>query len=441
MSPPATIFALSSGAGPAGVAVIRISGPEAGPVLERLSGRLPKPRVATLTRLADLDLGLALWFPGPASFTGEDVAELHVHGGRAVIAGLLARLGAQPECRLAEPGEFTRRAFDHGKLDLTAAEGLADLINAETEAQARQALRQMRGALAGLYEGWRKRLIAALALLEADIDFAEEGLPEDIADRAMLEVVELAGEIARHLADDRRGERLRDGLSLVILGPPNAGKSSLLNWLARRDAAIVSAVAGTTRDVIEVHLDLGGYPVVVADTAGLRESADVVECEGVRRALARAGDADLKLVLLDASSMPPDAVTRAQMTGEVVVAVNKIDLVDGRAPRTLALEGNDGAPLPISLRTGQGLEDLLKTLTARVAALLRPSEAPALTRLRHREALQACSESLTRAAHAAAPELRAEDIRLAARAIGRITGRFDVEDVLDVIFREFCIGK
>jgi tRNA modification GTPase len=447
-----TIFALSSGPGPAGVAVIRLSGPHAGSVLDRLMGKRPKAREATHARFADLDEGLALWFPGPRSFTGEDVAELHLHGGRAVVSAMLARLAAEPGCRLAEPGEFTRRAFDHGKLDLTAAEGLADLIAAETETQRRQALRQMQGALGEVYEGWRGRLIGALALVEADIDFADEDLPPAIVAQAMRDVEALQAEMAAHLADQRRGERLRDGLSVVILGPPNAGKSSLLNWLARRDAAIVSATAGTTRDVIELHLDLGGFPVVLADTAGLRESADAIETEGIRRALARAQQADLKLILLDAT-IAPDAVTTAQIDDQAVVVVNKIDLLPGRgggreAESPLPLRGrvrvggrSGPDALPISVKTGEGLDKLLSALTTRVATALQPGESPALTRLRHRQALEDCVGALVRARAATAPELRAEDLRLAARALGRITGRVDVEDVLDVIFRDFCIGK
>jgi tRNA modification GTPase len=447
-----TIFALSSGPGPAGVAVIRLSGPQAGPALDRLIGRRPAPRVATLARFADIDVGLALWFPGPASFTGEDVTELHVHGGRAVIAALLARLADMPGCRPAEPGAFTRRAFDHGKLDLTAAEGLADLIAADTEAQRRQALRQTQGALAALYEDWRGRLIGILALLEADIDFGDEDLPGEVVNRAMQDVVGLRVEITQHLGN-QRGERLRDGFSVVILGPPNAGKSSLLNWLARRDAAIVSATAGTTRDVIEVHLDLNGYPVVVADTAGLRQSADAIESEGVRRALARAAQADLKLIVLDATNITPEPILSAEIGAESLVVVNKVDLVDAAAPPTPnlppPLRGRAGVgaaaaglqPLSISCKTGQGLDALLDQLAQRVSGALQPGEAPALTRLRHRQALEECAAALARAEAMREPELRAEDIRLATRALGRITGRVDVEDVLDRIFREFCIGK
>lgn len=446
----ATIFAPATAAGRAGVAVVRISGPQAGPALERLTGKpLPTPRRATRARLRGppdgqvLDDGLVLWFPGPASFTGEDVAELQVHGGRAVVTAILEALGSLPGLRPAEAGEFTRRAFDRGKLDLTAAEGLADLVDAETEAQRRQALRQLEGALAALYEGWRERLLQVLAHAEAEIDFPDEGLPDGLAATIGPAVRALAGEIDRHLDDGRRGERLREGLAMAILGPPNAGKSSLLNWLAGRDAAIVAATAGTTRDVIEVRLDLGGFPVLVADTAGLRdlaapEGADAVEEEGIRRALARAESADLKLVVLDAtagSEVAPEIV--ALIDAQALVVVNKTDL----GPSTVGLALGAARSYPVSVRTGAGLDALLADLTERVAAGLDPGAAPALTRARHRAALGECRESLDRALVAGLPELAAEDLRLAARALGRITGRVGVEEVLDRLFAEFCIGK
>lgn len=435
-----TIFALASGAGRAGVAVIRVSGPQAGQMLDRLTGReRPPARRATRVRLRRaagevLDDGLALWFPAPHSFTGEDVAELHVHGGRAVIAALgeaLAGLGARP----AEPGEFTRRAFDNGKMDLTAAEGLADLVAAETAAQRRQALRQMDGALARLYDDWRGRLVRAQAHFEAAIDFADEDLPPDIEEGVRGALGGLADAIARHLADGHRGERLRDGVEVAIVGAPNVGKSSLLNRLARREAAIVSATAGTTRDVLEVHLDLGGYPVILADTAGLRAAAEDVEAEGIRRARARAARADLRLAVFDATAGGPDAETRALLDADTVVVMNKADL---GAP---ALDRLDGRPvLGVSARTGEGMETLLATLEAEVARRFGEG-GPAPSRLRHRVALEEAEGAIRRALATGQAELAAEDLRLAARAIGRITGRVDVEDLLDVIFRDFCIGK
>jgi len=441
---PATIFAPATPAGRSGVAIIRVSGPEAGRALQALTGRpLPQPRVAKRAKFINLraqgetlDDGLALWFPGPASFTGEDMAELQVHGGPAVIAAIteaLLALGLKP----AEPGAFTRRAFDHGKLDLTEVEGLADLIAAETEAQRRQALRQLEGALGARIEAWRGGLLGALAHIEAAIDFPEEDLPAGLVESVDAAMGIVADEIRRALDDDRQGERLREGLSVVILGAPNAGKSSLMNALARRDVAIVSEEAGTTRDVIELHLDLGGYPVLLADTAGLRESGNAIENEGVRRALDRAARADLKLIVIDGAVWPviPEAI-RGQIDAAAVLVLNKADLLP--APLQ-ALSGHQ--LIAVSALTGAGIGDLLKALGIRAGALLAAGDQPALTRARHREALRECRELLGRGLAVATVELKAEELRLAVRALGRITGRVDVEDLLDLIFGEFCIGK
>jgi tRNA modification GTPase len=449
-----TIFALSTPPGRAGIGVVRLSGPAAGAVLEALTGApRPVPRVAHLRRLADpdsraeLDRALVLWFAGPASYTGEDMAELHLHGGRSVVAAVVGALSRRPELRPADPGEFTRRAFDNGKLDLSEVEGLADLIDAETEAQRRQALRQMTGELSRLTEAWRRRLLSGLAHLEAAIDFPEEDLPESLLDDARTEAAELGGEIGRYLADRGRGERLRDGLQIAIVGPPNSGKSSLLNALARRDVAIVSELAGTTRDVIEVHLDLGGYPVTLADTAGLRSLAesggDTVEREGMRRARGRAAAADLKLAVFDVTKWPnlePEAL--AVVDRDTLAVLNKIDLgpeiPDQPGPAAL----RDRPRFAISACTGQGLDRLLEEIERRVVESLGVAgAAPLVTRARHRKALEDCRAALERVAAAALPELAAEDLRLAARALGRIAGRVDVEEVLDVIFRDFCIGK
>ncbi|MBB4264537.1 tRNA uridine-5-carboxymethylaminomethyl(34) synthesis GTPase MnmE [Roseospira visakhapatnamensis] len=439
-----TLFALSTAPGRAGVAVVRVSGPGAGPALLALTGReaLPAPRRATRTVIRDpatgetLDDGLVLWFPGPASFTGDDVVELHGHGGRAVTRAILDALAARPGLAPAEPGAFTRRAFEAGKLDLTAVEGLADLIDAETRAQHRQARRQMDGALARLTEGWRDRLVRLLAHLEATLDFSDEDLPEALlADQASA-VESLRAEIDACLADDRRGERLRDGVHVAVLGPPNVGKSSLVNTLARREAAIVSAEAGTTRDVLEVHLDLGGVPVVLADTAGLRETGDLVEREGVRRARARAEAADLRLLLLDGTIDAPLDETLATLAADpdTLVIHTKADLWSRRP---------DGVSLPLSLVTGAGFDAVMTAVAGRVQALAELGAGPPspLTRARHRQALAETREALARAAEAPLPELVAEDLRLALRALGRITGRVDVEDLLDVIFGDFCIGK
>lgn len=433
-----TIYAPATAPGRAAIAITRLTGPASGPALRALVGKLPPPRHARHVRVRDpdsgepLDDGLALWFPGPRSATGEDVAELHLHGSRAVLAAVMAVLRRRG-LRLAEPGEFTRRAFLNGKLDLTQAEAVADLAAAETEAQRRQALRQLDGALGELYRGWGDRLLRLLAHLEAAIDFPDEDLPPEIEARVMADTADLAGEIERHLVDGNRGERLRDGIAVAIVGPPNAGKSSLLNQLARREAAITSPIAGTTRDVIEVAIDLAGYPVVLADTAGLRDSADIIEQEGLRRALARAESAELRLFVFDAGR-PEDAARAAAWPGpDTLLVANKIDLSGNR--RFLPRDA-----LAVSALTGQGIGDLIAALAARIAETYDVA-APVLTRARHREALEAAADALRRSLAAGLPELRAEDLRLAWRSLGHITGRVDVEDLLDVIFADFCLGK
>ncbi len=393
-------------------------------------------------RLADvsgetIDDGLALWFPGPASFTGEDVVELHLHGGRAVAAAVTAALLAL-DLRPAEPGEFTRRAFEAGKLDLTQAEAMADLVAAETAAQRRQALRQMDGALMRLYDDWRGSLLRSQAHIEAEIDFSDEDLPVGLGAEARQRLTELADAMASHLADGRRGEYLRDGLSVAILGAPNVGKSSLLNRIAGRDAAIVSATAGTTRDIIEVHLDLAGYPVVLADTAGLREATEAVEEEGIRRARARAESADISLVVFDAGELPRlDEAGLALLGNRAIAVLNKLDLA--RAPLPPVISGRPA--FAVSAASGTGMDALLAELESRAIAVLEGGGAPVLTRARHRLAVEEAEAALRRSLNAGLPELAAEDVRVAARALGRITGRVDVEQMLDLIFREFCIGK
>ena len=447
MSGADTIFALSSGAGAAGVAVVRLSGAGAGQALKSLAGRLPSPRRAALARLSDpssgapLDRALALWFPAPASFTGEDVAELHCHGGRAVIDGVLGALGRLPGLRLAEPGEFSRRAFVNGKLDLTAAEGLADLVAAETAAQARQALRQLDGALGALYEGWRGRLVGALAFVEAALDFADEELPPDTLDRARGDAAAVAREVAAHLADGGRGERLRAGAEVAVVGPPNVGKSSLVNRLAKRDAAIVSATPGTTRDVVEVRLDLGGLPVTVADTAGLRAAPDAVEREGVRRAERRARTADRVVAVADATGGAAAAAAAVRPGGAGIVALNKCDLLDAGAAAALPARVGAWPAVAVSCLTGAGIDELTAALAADLGAIAGAGDGPPLTRARHRNALEGCASALRRFACASEPELAAEELRDAVRALGRITGRAGVEDVLDAVFAGFCIGK
>ena len=440
-----TIFALSSGAGRAAIAVVRVSGPAARDALVRIGGEpLPPPRLATLRRFRDpgsgetIDQGLALWFPAPASTTGEDVAEFHFHGGLAVIAALVDALAALPGLRPAEPGEFTRRAFEAGRLDLTEAEGIADLVAAETEAQRRQALAQMDGGLHRLYDGWRERLMALRANVEAAIDFSDQELGDDPLAAAAPGLAALEAEIAAHLDDSRRGERLREGFCIAIVGAPNAGKSSLLNRLAGRDAAIVSTRAGTTRDVVEVRMDLAGWPVTLADTAGLRESRDEIESEGVRRALARAASADLSMVVFDGAHWPEAAPQSLAVLGSDALAVlNKTDLLPDPPPVAIG----DNPTLGVSCLTGAGIEALLETLAAEIALRYQPGAAPALTRARHRQAVVECRDALARAMAGPADERLAEELRLAAHALGRITGRVDVEAVLDLIFRDFCIGK
>jgi len=438
-----TIFALASAAGRAGIAVIRLSGSHTKTALTRMGCILPPARKAARTRFIDpssrevLDDGLLLWFPAPHSFTGEDVAELHVHGGRAVIDSILTALSSIEGLRPAEPGEFTRRAFANDKMDLTQAEALADLVDAETRAQAKQALRQMGGALKELYDDWRHGLVQALAHLEAVIDFPDEDLPPAVADKVWGEVGELQQRIEKHLDDGGRGERIREGLTVAIIGPPNAGKSSLLNTLARREAAIVSAIPGTTRDVIEVHMNLGGYAVMLADTAGLREAGDLIEDEGIRRARMRAAVADLKIAVFDGATHPArDAATAALVDADTLVVVNKADLISN-SPTSV----QSGAGQFISVKTGAGLEAFVAELQRRICSKADSGAAMPLTRARHRKALEECVDALARARAASLPELAAEDLRLAARALGRLTGRVEVEEILDVVFRDFCIGK
>jgi tRNA modification GTPase len=447
-----TIFALSSARGRAGVAVIRLSGEmTANSVKLLINNELPKEREAALKwiynpRTAErLDKGLILWFPAPHSFTGEDVAELQIHGGKAVVDAVLAALGSLPGLRPAEPGEFARRAFDNGRMDLTEVEGLADLVNAETEGQRRQALRQMEGALGDLYEGWRAELIEYLALHEAAIDFADEDLPDDLTRGMGDKISGLVMAIEAHLQDGWRGERLRDGFKIAILGAPNAGKSTLLNALARREAAIVSEEAGTTRDVIEVHLDLNGFAVIVADTAGIREEGGNVEREGMRRALKSAEMADLKIILVDGRVWPEmDDGIKALIDETSLLVVNKTDLTKLTPSTSRGSWQNALGLWFLSAKTGDGLAFFLRDLGDIIKASLevKQTDMPRMTRERHRQALNQALSHLQRYLQEAGDiEMKAEDIRLAARSLGRITGRVDVEDVLDVIFSEFCIGK
>jgi len=430
-----TLFALASAPGRAAIAVWRLSGPDTAAALQSLTGGdLPAPRRAVVRTLSDpgtgeaIDQAIVLWFPGPGSFTGEDSAEIHSHGGRAVAEAIAGTLGRLPGLRPAEPGEFSRRAFLNGKLDLTEAEAIADLAAAETEAQRRQALAQAGGGLSALYDGWRAALISLRAHLEADIEFPDEDIGDPVT-QLSGQIAGLRVEIAAHLADARRGERLRDGLTVAIVGAPNAGKSSLVNALARREVAIVSPEAGTTRDAIEVHLDLDGYPVIAVDTAGLRAAAGRIEAEGIARARLRAESADLVLALF-AADADPDAETLALLDDRAIVVTSKADL--GVVSKR---------PLAVSTKTGAGLDTLVQALSARVAALLADRGTPPPTRARHREALTRCLCALDAAETAPLPELAAEELRRAGDELGRITGRIDIEDMLDAVFRDFCIGK
>jgi tRNA modification GTPase len=381
-----------------------------------------------------IDDAVVLWFPGPASATGEDVAEFHVHGGRAVLASLFASLSTIQNLRAAEPGEFTRRAFENGKLDLTEAEGLDDLIHADTDRQRRQALRQLNGMLGDRARNWRAAIIEASALIEAGIDFSDEGdVPAELIAPALTKVKVLLAEIKDVLAGQGRAERLRDGLVVAIAGPPNVGKSTLINQLARREVAIVSPHAGTTRDVIEVQLDLDGYPVTVIDTAGIRETDDPVEQEGVRRAWARAAEADLVLWLADADS----GMIGPQGDAPVWLVRNKIDLVGSGRDAVAARE------FRISAKRGDGLSELINALVGFAQEFFGTSEGGLITRERQRKLLGDTAAALERSLVAIerGEELAAEDLRAAATSLGRLLGRVDVEDILDVIFREFCIGK
>ncbi|XP_053150017.1 tRNA modification GTPase GTPBP3, mitochondrial isoform X2 [Hemicordylus capensis] len=491
-----TIFALSSGQGKCGVAVIRTSGPASRLALLRLTGakELPPPRTAALRRIRGpqsaetLDHSLVIWFPGPGSFTGEDSAEFHVHGGPAVITGVLHALGALPRLRFAEPGEFTRRAFQNGKLDLTAAEGLGDLIHAETEGQRRQALRQMDGDLGRLYQRWSDTLTKTLAHVEAYIDFSEDdNIEEGVLSQAEDAVEILEKELRAHLQDSRRGERLREGVHVVIAGPTNAGKSSLLNhlslqglgqrkaWLeilsleildvlhalwGQKPAAIVSPVAGTTRDVVEAALDIGGFPVVLSDTAGLRDTSDIVEMEGVTRARQRVRGADLVLVVLDAAELarqpsrltlalldilPPDEPEGSRLC---LLVLNKSDLLgeQGRAD-LLGVCAKPGLPPAclLSCRTGEGIPAFLSVLRGQLSHMCGDplTGSPTPTQARHRLSLTKCLEALGRFGQYRDEDLAlaAEELRQARRQLGQLTGQVGAEEILELIFRDFCIGK
>lgn len=433
-----TIFAPATAPGRSGIAVLRISGRGALQALESLGVHIPLlPRVATLLTLRVggevLDRGLGVYFSAPSSFTGEDVVELHVHGSRAVMEILCKALAAMPGMRFADPGEFSRRAFLNGKMDLTQVEGVADLIEAETEAQRRQALRHMEGHAGRIFETMRAHIVRTLARFEAVIDFPEEDIPETLLGEIDREVDMLRNTMESWLGDAERGRHIREGINIVILGAPNAGKSSLMNALARRDIAIVSPIAGTTRDALEVHLNIDGYAVTLIDTAGLRESDDPIEQEGVRRARLKADKADLRLLLFDGEQWPQlDSATLELCQPESIVCVSKAD-------RGHLIPMND--TIPISVTTPQGLDELMNVLACRLKKWMGGPEPAIITRERHKQIVIQSIVHLQRFALPASVEVKCEELRLAAYCIGKITGKIAVDELLDHVFREFCIGK
>lgn len=438
-----TIFALSSGAPPAGVAVIRVSGPQVRFVLETILGEVPQPRMARLAKLRDasgevLDHGLSLFFPSPYSFTGEDVAELQIHGGRASISAVLSRLSDLPGLRHAEAGEFTKRAFENGRMDLTAVEGLSDLIRAETEAQRKLAMGQAEGVLGALYSGWAHKMTHARAMVEAELDFSDEDdIPGAVSDRIWPEMQALLDEMKQHLSRARAGEIVRDGFRIALIGPPNAGKSSLLNALAKRDVAIVSDIAGTTRDIVEVRLDIGGHLVLVQDTAGIRSSEDQIELEGIRRSLRAAEEADLVLELRDATVVDAAIDATAGISPNSLLLLTKSDL------RQLETETTGSEVLSISAKTGSGIDLLMEEIKNRIGQNHAGAGEALPTRDRHVQYLKTCVAEAEKAVIGwnLPIEVRSEYLRNAATALGRITGKVDVEDLLGVIFSEFCVGK
>ncbi len=434
-----TIFALASGALPAGVAVLRISGPAAFTMVRSLAGDLPAPRVAALRTIRTphgmfLDRGLVLVFQGPHSFTGEDCAELHLHGGRAVVTAVLTSLAGFKGARLAEAGEFSRRAFENGKMDLVEVEGLADLLAADTEMQRRLAAEQASGQLSSVYEGWREKLVFARSMLEAELDFSDEGdIPGSVSDRIWAEVARLKGEVDDALSKLRAAEILRDGFRVALAGKPNAGKSSLMNALAQRDVAIVTPIAGTTRDVVRCELDIEGYKFELFDTAGLRDTEDVIEREGIRRAVKTICDADLVLNVLDLSAL--DEIGTNEYAGLRVGS--KLDLIEGDVDPLLGFDAL------VSSSTGAGLNELRALLLEAVRSSTNVGSLAIPSRMRHAERLRSASQHLQSALDGVSYplELRAEDLRLASVELARVTGRIDTETLLGKIFSEFCVGK
>ena len=442
-----TIYALSTGSGTSGIAVIRVSGKKTAEVIKNITGaKLPTPRVATLVKFNKnggkelIDEGVIIWFPGPNSYTGEDLAEFHVHGSRAVIKTMHSAISKIKNCRLAEPGEFTKRAFQNGRINLLKAESIADLISSETEIQRKQALKIMSGKSSEKFNSWREKLLKILSHIEAKIDFPEEDLPKNIIKDIQKTSNNILTEIKKTLNDQKVGERIREGFKIAIVGPPNSGKSSLLNYLSKRDAAIVSEIAGTTRDIIETHLNLDGYPVIISDTAGIRSSKNEIEKKGIKIALKRAEDADLRLIIISAKNVDFTRVLKDLLTKNAILVVNKSDLIKGK----LNSKFKNYDHILISIKNHLNLNKLITKIKSKLKNKFTTTEDILITRERHRQNLINCVQHLEKFQKKKSAQdfdKAAEDLRLATRHLGMIVGKVDVEELLGSIFNDFCIGK
>jgi tRNA modification GTPase len=442
-----TIFALSTGPGVSGVAIVRISGPEASNVIESLTGKeVPKPRMATLRKINNtntselIDEGIIIWFPGPESYTGEDMAEIHIHGGKAVILALQNEISKNKNCRLAEPGEFTKLAFLNGKINLLKAESLADLISAETEIQRLQAVKIMKGKSSVKFNELREKLLKLLSFVEAKIDFPEEELPDENIKKLKKDSTEVLNEIKKILDDQRVGEMIREGFKIAIVGPTNAGKSSLLNNLSNREVAIVSEIAGTTRDVVETHLNIDGYPVIISDTAGIRESKDEIEKKGIKLSLNKAENADLKLVVVDAKSVVLSGFLNDLLKNNAILVINKSDLLKDKLDDQVTKFDH----VLISLKENSNIDQLISKIKNNLKNKFVSADDILITRERHRQHLDQCVDHLNNFLKKNDKkdfDKAAEDLRLATRHLGMIVGKVDVEEILGSIFNDFCIGK